>query len=162
MGDMLSDLKAHGFDQSSRTSSGLILIWCSKCRVWIQDQKAFHGLGCLNASKGQTYDWATPAEAAEPMTDTARKFLEFHQRNPQIYVELVRLARHAITLPGYGRRRIGIRMLWEIMRWNFTIEVDQAGDDYKLNDHLTSRYARMIDEKESDLKDIFELRELRS
>lgn len=93
------------------------------------------------------------------MTDTERRFFEFHGENPEVYNELVRLARRAVNR---GKRRIGIRMLWEVMRWNLTIEVDQGDDEFKLNDHYTSRYARMIMERNSDLAGFFELRTLRS
>ena len=92
-------------------------------------------------------------------TDIERRFYEFHGENPQVYDELVRLARRAHQ---FGHHRIGIRMLWEVMRWNLTIEVDQGDDEFKLNDHYTSRYARMIMDRNSDLDGMFELRTLRS
>ena len=93
------------------------------------------------------------------MTDTERRFYEFHGENPQVFEELVRLARRASQL---GRRRIGIRMLWEVMRWNLTIEIDHEDDDYKFNDHFTSRYSRMIMERNPDLVGLFQVRTLRS
>lgn len=85
------------------------------------------------------------------------KFREFHAANPHIYSELVRLAREARAA---GRNVIGIRMLWERMRWDLFIQT--KGDEYKLNDHLTSRYARLIQHQEPDLRGIFKLRTLRS
>lgn len=85
------------------------------------------------------------------------RFEEFHKRCPQVYRELVRFALEAKR----AGRRVGIRMIWERMRWYFYVE-RLEDEDYKLNDHYTSRYARLIDEQEVDLKGFFELRKLRS
>jgi hypothetical protein len=86
-----------------------------------------------------------------------RRFEDFHRDQPQVYAELVKLARRA---RGRGAARVGIRMAWEVMRWNLTIET--APGDFKLNDHFTSRYARLIMRQEPDLADVFETRELRA
>ena len=86
------------------------------------------------------------------------RFERFHIRHPEVYDELVRLAEAAQYV---GRRHIGIRMLWERMRWTFTIERD-ADEDFKLNDHYHSRYVRLICELRPDLAGMFHLRELRS
>lgn len=91
------------------------------------------------------------------MKNYDEKFAEFHAANPQVYAELVRLARVAVSR---GRVRIGVRMLWEVTRWNLTIQTNDPNSNFKLNDHLHSRYARLIMKNEEDLKDVFELREL--
>ena len=36
------------------------------------------------------------------------------------------------------------------------------GSDFKLNDHYHSRYARLVMAKEADLREMFDVRELRS
>jgi hypothetical protein len=61
-----------------------------------------------------------------------------------------------------GRQRLGIRMLWERMRWEMMIETEDATSDFKLNDHYHSRYARMLMANDPDLKGLFELRDLKS
>lgn len=81
------------------------------------------------------------------------RFEEFHRQHPHVYQELVRLARQAVSA---GRRRLGIRMLWERLRW--TLYVERKGDDYKLNDHLTAPYSRLIMRQEPDLRGLFETR----
>jgi len=86
------------------------------------------------------------------------RFAEFHEQNPLVYQELLRLARQAKDI---GIRKLGIRMLWEVMRWNFLIRTARPDGDFKLNDHYHSRYARMLNE-EPDLKGSFELRELKT
>lgn len=95
-----------------------------------------------------------------PETEGDRKFLEFHRDNPNVYKVLAAFARRAKQL---GRhRRLGVRMLWERMRWELLIETRDPHSDYKLNDHYHSRYARLLMQQEQDLWNIFELRELRS
>ena len=88
-----------------------------------------------------------------------RRFLSFHALNPRVYEELVRLAREAT---GHGHTKIGVRMIWEVMRWNLTIRTFDPFSDFKLNDHYHSRYARLIMIQEPDLFGVFELRQLKS
>jgi hypothetical protein len=83
------------------------------------------------------------------------RFEEFHKDNPHVYEELVRLAREAST---NGHKRIGIRMIWEVLRWNLTMKTLNAGD-FKLNNNYHSRYARLVMEREPDLAGVFETRE---
>ena len=90
---------------------------------------------------------------------TDQRFTDFNESNPHVYVELVRLARQA---RGAGRRKLGIRMLWERMRWTFTVETVRPEGDPKLNNDFTSRYARLIMQHEPELAGMFDLRELRS
>lgn len=86
------------------------------------------------------------------------RFLSFHLRHPEVLEQLLRLTDEARAR---GRQRIGIRMLWERMRWYMTVEQD-AAEEFKLNDHYHSRYARLICEVRPDLAHMFELRELRA
>lgn len=86
------------------------------------------------------------------------KFMTFHENNPFIYQTLVRLARQAKKA---GKGKIGIGMLWEVMRWEHFLETND-GEGYKLNNSYRSRYARLIMEQERDLEGIFETRKLRT
>lgn len=86
------------------------------------------------------------------------RFLRFHASNPHIYEMLVRFAREARR---HGKSRFGVRVIWERMRFEMWLST-VADDDYKLNDHFTSRYARLIMDQEPDLAGIFETRRLRS
>lgn len=85
-----------------------------------------------------------------------REFRAFHAANPQVYVYLVQLARQSL---GAGKPRVGIGMLWEVLRWRFWLETESA-DEYKLNNNHRSRYARLIMAQETDLAGVFETREL--
>ena len=85
-----------------------------------------------------------------------QEFEEFHARHPEVYRELVALARAA---KARGARRLGIKALFEIVRWNRLMNTtDWAG--FKLNNNLTSYYAREIMANEPDLAGIFTTRRL--
>lgn len=86
------------------------------------------------------------------------KFWDYHQNNPWIYDELVRLARQAKKA---GKNKIGIKMIWETMRWKRFIE-SKDPEKFKLNNNFPSRYARLIMQNEKDLEGIFDVRKLRS
>lgn len=85
------------------------------------------------------------------------KFADFHAKNPKVYTELVELAMQAHRK---GRRKIGIGMLFEVLRWNRFITTTDP--DFKLNNNYRSRYARMIMHDYPELNGLFDLRELRS
>lgn len=87
----------------------------------------------------------------------AERFADFHARNPQVYAHLVSLARELVAL---GHERIGIKMLWERLRWSYAERT--TGDDYRLNNDFTALYARLIMAQETDLSGIFELRDRRA
>lgn len=85
------------------------------------------------------------------------RFEAFHQANPHVYQRLRELA---LDLTAHGHRRIGIGMLFEVLRWQAMIVTE--GDDYRLNNNHRSRYARMLAAQEPALADVFETRELKA
>ena len=100
-------------------------------------------------SAAQQLPLALPARTVE-----ASSFEAFHRANPQVYSELVRLAREAKAA---GYERIGIRMCWEVARWNLALRTS-GSDGFKLNNNLSAQYARLIMRQERDLAGIFEIR----
>lgn len=82
-------------------------------------------------------------------------FLRFHGENPQVYRELVMLARRATRA---GATHLGIGMLFEVLRWRHTLRT--GGDEFKLNNNYRSYYARLIMLREPDLDGVFETRRL--
>ena len=110
----------------------------------------------LTAAKARQEAWEAKERAKE--TRLAASFLAFHEANPEVYAQLVKLARQA---KARGRTKMGIGMLWEVLRWHFWLET--KGDaEFKLNNNHRSRYARLIMGLEADLLGVFETRELRS
>lgn len=109
-----------------------------------------HGPGCEThqASDQLGFDFTDRELTA------AERFERFHADNPHVLNRLIQMARQwrAAT----GGRKLGIRTLWEAMRWD--IGLHTSGEDYKLNDHYTSFYVRLIVTTQPDLADMFELR----
>jgi hypothetical protein len=85
------------------------------------------------------------------------RFAQYHAANPHVYAELVRLAREAKAA---GRQRVGAKELFEVCRWHLRLKA--RGDEYGLNNSMTSNYARLIQEQEPDLRGMFETRRRRS
>lgn len=97
------------------------------------------------------------AYAAQKSID--ERFAAFHDENPHVYTELVALARRAHAR---GYRRIGIELLFAKLRWDRMMQTRADAFGFKLNDHFTSRYARLIMEQEPDLDGLFRTRALRA
>jgi len=85
-------------------------------------------------------------------------FEAFHRANPDVYRLLCKFARDA---KARGVRRWGIKAIFEVIRWHIKVDL-QRTDEFKLNNIYTSRYARLIEEHEPDLKGFFETRKLKS
>jgi len=98
-----------------------------------------------------------PPQDAEDAGAITRAFWQFHRENPNVYRELVRLARQ---MKGAGRTRYGIASLFEVVRWHRALVTTDL--DFKINNSYRSRYARLIMDTEPDLKDFFETRRLHS
>ena len=81
------------------------------------------------------------------------RFAAFHAANPDVYDELRDMAIAAIRR---GRDRLGIAQLFEVLRWNRSVET--KFDSFKLNNSFRSFYSRMLMEKEPVLAGVFETR----
>jgi hypothetical protein len=84
----------------------------------------------------------------------AEEFEKFNADNPNVYREIVRLSREA---KAKGFQRLGIRMVYERMRWEFTMS-SPTHSRFKLDDNFTSFYSRLIMKQEPDLNGFFEIR----
>lgn len=97
-------------------------------------------------------------EELEPLClSTRQRFELFHDRNPKVYEELERMA---ATMFAVGRRRIGIAMLFEVLRWNFYLATDDANSPFRLNNDYRAYYARALLDSHPEWGDLFALREV--
>lgn len=97
----------------------------------------------------QQIDWcALPSDIAEG-------FREFHAENPHVYDALVSMARDLVAR---GYRRVGMAMLFEILRWDHMMKTD-CSEPFKLNNNYKAYYARLIEAREPDLVDVFTKRQ---
>ena len=87
------------------------------------------------------------------------KFEAFHEANPWVFSALVGMTRELVSR---GRRRVGMKMLFEVLRWQYYRDTDDPSSDFKLNNNYHSRYARLIGQTYPELAGVFELREMKS
>jgi hypothetical protein len=83
-----------------------------------------------------------------------RRFTEFHRLNPHVYAALRELALKASR----AGKRVGMRCLWERLRWQLEVETVREEGEPKLNDHLAPYYARLLMSRELELAGFFETR----
>jgi hypothetical protein len=95
-----------------------------------------------------------------PNSKIYREFVQYHSRHPEVYWQLRDLS---LEWKKAGHSKIGMKMLFEVVRWNAGIRPDRdQHEEFVLNNNYTSHYARLLMENEQELKDIFEIRSLRS
>jgi len=121
----------------------------------VKDDRGWRG---AVESERTLFDAAAEAEMVEPSTIEGR-FLAFHAAHPEVYRELHRLA---LELVERGWSHLGIGMLWETLRYQTMLGSRPEEDRYRLNDHMRSRYVRLLIDQEPRLADVFETRTLRS
>lgn len=90
-------------------------------------------------------------------TDRDREFREFDDANPKVYTALVDMTRQ---MHDRGHKKIGMSMLYEVLRWRTMIKTTDP--DFKLNNNYQSRYARKIMAEFPEFDGMFETRELKS
>jgi hypothetical protein len=83
-------------------------------------------------------------------------FERFHALNPWVFTSLEALTQQYLT---HGHKRIGIGMLFEVLRWQYGVTM---GDDFKLNNNYRSRYVRLLIEQHPEWEQAFSTRELRT
>jgi hypothetical protein len=83
-------------------------------------------------------------------------FEEFHEKNPHIYANLKLLANQAYNA---GRRRIGMKFLFERLRWEYMMGVEDPVNIFRLNNSFTALYARKLIKNNKKFKELFWTRE---
>ena len=86
------------------------------------------------------------------------RFEWFHESNPHVYRNLRALALGMRRQR--GKKRVGIKMLYEVLRYQYDIQT--TGQEFKLNNNYTAYYARLLMAQEPELAGLFEVREIRS
>jgi hypothetical protein len=85
------------------------------------------------------------------------RFRSFHAANGWVLTELERMTAELVDR---GRTRIGIGMLFEVLRWEHDRRAGTRA--FRLNNSYRSRYARLIVTRHPEWTDLFELRALSS
>lgn len=85
------------------------------------------------------------------------RFEAFHRLNPWVLDVLERLTADYLAA---GRARVGIGMLFEVLRWQYGRQT--TGDEFRLNNNYRSRYARALIERRPEWDAVFSTRELQT
>lgn len=96
-------------------------------------------------------------KAPDATTSISARFDRFHADNPHVYDRLVGLARQ---VRNRGMKQWSIQAAFEVLRYQ-ALTTDTA-EPFKLSDNFRSRYARLIMDREPDLRGFFKTKELRS
>jgi len=86
-----------------------------------------------------------------------QRFEEFHYNNPMVYHNLMLLINSAKLR---GMKKIGIGMVYEVLRWNYYMRTSDPNSYCKLSNDYRSRYSRLIMQKNPELKGFITTREI--
>lgn len=75
----------------------------------------------------------------QPQMTLAERFAEFHSQNPHVADALERLAEQWLAA---GNRKVGMKALFERLRWESGIRTE--GSAYVLNNSWTAFYSRLL------------------
>lgn len=98
--------------------------------------------------KPERIDWSDRLEV---------EALAFHQANPHILREIVRIC---LLVHSKGRRRWSMKGAFEVVRYNH--DITTTGKTYKLSNNHTAYYARWVARDFPELKDFFLMKRVRS
>lgn len=85
------------------------------------------------------------------------EFRAFDRSNPEVFHLYRELAE---KIRSQGWTRYSSDAIMHRIRWHF--QVEQGARDWKLNDHYTSRYARLLMDIDPTFRGFFETRKLRA
>lgn len=89
--------------------------------------------------------------------DIDTEFRKFHETNPHVLNLFMGFAEEALATG----KKVGAKAIWERMRWEVLMR-QHPGQDFKLNNNYTSRYARLAIAKNPKLANLFEIRRIKS
>lgn len=111
-------------------------------------------LGARYAHRGTAT--VTPKWVVGADDSLSNRWWSFHGRHPEVYAGLVYLARQARRR---GAQRLGIGMIYEVLRWETMMGADVPSEEpFRLNNNMRAYYARFIMETCPDLAGIFTTR----
>jgi hypothetical protein len=103
-------------------------------------------------------------QVMDPIVETPKKdltieerFRLFDQANPHVYQVLEQMA---LDLAARGHQRIGVKMLWETLRYRYAMQTS-GDEDYCLDNNYTSRFARKL-ARNPMLAERIEMRQLKA
>ncbi len=94
------------------------------------------------------------------LKDIDERFKAFIEANQHVYILFQRFAGE---VRGRGYRRYSADAILHRIRWHLNVDIRPTFDsEFKINDHYSSRLARLLIERDPTYEGFFELRELRA
>jgi hypothetical protein len=87
------------------------------------------------------------------------RFASFHHANGWVFRALELMTGDLVA---GGQRRVGMKMLIEVLRYRYFRQTFDPSSPFRLNNDYTSRYTRLLVAAHPEWADVFETRELRS
>ena len=84
------------------------------------------------------------------------KFCVFHAQNPHVFAALERMAGE---MAARGRKRIGVKMMVEVLRYEYYLETTDPNSEFKVSNNYTSHYARLLIDCHPEWRELIETRE---
>jgi hypothetical protein len=109
------------------------------------------------AAQESLFDVDVTEPAYERHMSLDERFALFHEANPAVYRALRHLALEYVRA---GNRRVGAKMLAEVVRWRTSLH--PTTEVWAINNSYVSRYARLLAAAEPELAGAFETRALTS
>lgn len=100
---------------------------------------------------------ATVHTVEEQAATIQQQFADFHALNPWVLTALEQLTADYLAR---GAERVGIGMLFEVLRWRYARATH--GQDFRLNNNFRSRYVRLLIDRRPEWAPAFEVRALRT
>lgn len=91
----------------------------------------------------------------QPPTTIQHAFERFDRANPWVAIELRKMS---LDLVHKGHTKIGMKMLFEVLRWRVMRSTKDTSSSFKLNNNYTACYSRMLMESEPALEGVFDTR----
>lgn len=93
----------------------------------------------------------------DPSLTIQQRFEAFHEANPWVLTALEALIADWLA---HGHSRVGIKQMFEVIRWRYGRSTTDSS--FRLNNNWTSRYARLVVERNPQWAEAIETRELRA
>jgi hypothetical protein len=85
------------------------------------------------------------------------KFFRYHADNPQIF-KIIK--KYTAQVKDVGFQHYSMDAIMHRVRWHVNVKT-RSYDGFKINNNFTSRYARLLEKENKDLRGFFNKRKLR-
>jgi len=86
------------------------------------------------------------------------RFDVFHKQHPEVYDLFLAFAQDVMAV---GHEHYSADAILHRIRWHYDVNTNRD-EGFKINDHFTSRYARLLMKLDHRFEGFFELRQLKS